>query len=129
MSLFGFVNVFRSLITNSKKVDEHLLREQLFKILGCQPSASVEQLRSAHQQHLKKWTDRKALAGQNNEMADAAEKKLAEVYEAYDCLSNPIAFQKYLDKMEARHTVLSDAVHKAAKEKLTADRDVSEALE
>lgn len=89
-------------------MNESEIRCQLCEILGVSAQASAEEIKKAYTTEAKKWhPDR---VQHNPELAAMAEKKLKEINQAYECLTDRVQFDKYAAKLAKKQ---SDATAQA----------------
>jgi curved DNA-binding protein CbpA len=95
-------------------MDESEIRRHLCEILGVAPNATSEEIKKAYTAEAKKWhPDR---VQHNNELAALAEKKLKDINQAYECLTDRAQFDRYAGKLankQAEATSASSAQSKA----------------
>ncbi len=88
-------------------MNESEIRRLLCEILCVSPDASAEQIRQAYTTEAKKWhPDR---VQHNAELAAIADKKLKEVNQAYECLTDRNQFDKHGAKLAQRYSGARDA--------------------
>jgi curved DNA-binding protein CbpA len=96
-------------------MNESEIRRQLCEILGVSAQASEEEIKKAYTTEAKKWhPDR---VQHNPEMAEMADKKLKEINQAYECLTDRVQFDKYASKLaqkQSEATAQSKAQKQAA---------------
>ncbi|RTL44684.1 MAG: J domain-containing protein [Candidatus Melainabacteria bacterium] len=77
------------------------IRRLLCEILCVRPEASEEEIRQAYTSEAKKWhPDR---VQHNSEFAALADKKLKEINQAYECLTDRAQFEKHGAKLAQRY--------------------------
>ncbi len=102
-------------------MNESEIRRQLCEILGVGAQASAEEIKKAYTTEAKKWhPDR---VQHNPELAAMAEKKLKEINQAYECLTDRIQFDKYAAKLAQKQ---SDATAQAKAKSQTASQSTSQ---
>ena len=102
-------------------MNESEIRRQLCEILGVSAQASAEEIKKAYTTEAKKWhPDR---VQHNPELAAMAEKKLKEINQAYECLTDRIQFDKYASKLAQKQ---SDATAQAKAKSQSANQSGSQ---
>jgi curved DNA-binding protein CbpA len=83
------------------QMNESDIRRVLCEILGVDVQASAEEIKKAYTSEAKKWhPDR---VQHNPELAAMAEKKLKDINQAYECLTDKNQFDKHGAKLAARY--------------------------
>ncbi|CAN5581611.1 hypothetical protein BH10CYA1_BH10CYA1_22640 [soil metagenome] len=83
-------------------MNESEIRRQLCDILAVSAQASEEEIKKAYTTEAKKWhPDR---VQHNPELAAMAEKKLKEINQAYECLTDRVQFDKYASKLAQKQS-------------------------
>lgn len=102
-------------------MNESEIRRQLCEILGVSAQASAEEIKKAYTTEAKKWhPDR---VQHNPELAAMAEKKLKEINQAYECLTDRVQFDKYAAKLAQKQ---SDATAQAKAASQAASQSTSQ---
>ncbi len=103
-------------------MNESEIRRQLCEILGVSAQASEEEIKKAYTTEAKKWhPDR---VQHNHELAAMAEKKLKEINQAYECLTDRVQFDKYASKLAQKQ---SDATAQAKAKAQAASQSAGQA--
>lgn len=78
-------------------MDEAEIRRKLCEILGVKASASADEIKKAYTTEAKKWhPDR---VQHNPELAAIADKKLKQINQAYECLTDRVQYDRYAAKL------------------------------
>ncbi|MBS1953120.1 MAG: DnaJ domain-containing protein [Cyanobacteria bacterium SZAS-4] len=107
------------------QMNESEIRRQLCDILGVSAQACEEEIKKAYTTEAKKWhPDR---VQHNPELAAMAEKKLKEINQAYECLTDRVQFDKYAAKLAQKQSdATAHAKNQAASQSATSSTGTSQ---